>query len=411
LLFALPPSGSPASAFFGQGMVTLGSRSMLSKWWNLRRGRMVAISGCFIAFGFSLAPRVFDWQIQAFGWRGSLLLNASILSIGLSLFAWLVFRDNPEECGLEMDNGWKPDKRSDNPDTLLLKEFTRPEAMKTYSFWIITLSLSFHGLFTTAYTFHVIDLGRSFNVPRETILNFFIYSSFLSVTMNFLIGYITDRTRLRFVITFFCIGGFTFCMGLLMLPSTTGMVVLVAGMGCSWGTFPGSQHSRLCALLWPGPHRGNQRSIHGVAGLGKCRRSAVFQPEQGLFARLPGSSLWQHGDLPPSRPRKYFCTKPKQASTSLTRGQAPLQSASHDNAAGKEFRGLQESRSQSDGAPCRNGVCEPEEGRYRAGPHHGCLRTAQGIASPRPPSARLSKAILRPSSLSTINKPILPPEN
>jgi MFS family permease len=236
--FCIASLGFTGIRFFGQGMVTLGSRSMLSKWWNLRRGRMVAISGCFIAFGFSLAPRVLDWEIQAFGWRGSLLLNASILSIGLSLFAWLVFRDNPEECGLEMDNGWKPGKRSENPDTLLLKEFTRPEAMKTYSFWIITLSLSFHGLFSTAYTFHVIDLGRSFDVPRETILNFFIYSSFLSVTMNFLVGYITDRIRLRFVITFFCLSGFTFCTGLLMLPSPVGMVVLVAGMGCSWGTFP-----------------------------------------------------------------------------------------------------------------------------------------------------------------------------
>jgi MFS family permease len=224
--------------FFGQGMVTLGSRSMLSKWWNLRRGRMVAISGCFVAFGFSLAPRFLDWEIQAFGWRGSLLVNAGVLMCGLSLIAWLFFRDNPEECGLEMDDGWHPDNRRENPDTLLLKEFTRSEAVRTYSFWIITLSLSFHGLFTTAYTFHVIDLARSFQVPRETILNFFIYSSFLSVAMNFLVGYITDRIRLRFVITLFCLGGFTFCGSLLMLPSTAGMVILVIGMGISWGVFP-----------------------------------------------------------------------------------------------------------------------------------------------------------------------------
>lgn len=224
--------------FFGQGMVTLGSRSMLSKWWNLRRGRMVAISGCFIAFGFSLAPRVLDWEIQAFGWRGSLLLNAALLAIGLSFLAWVFFRDNPEECGLAMDNGWQPANRRENPDTFLLKEFTRREAMKTYSFWIITLALSFHGLFSTAYTFHVIDLARSFRVPRETILNFFIYSSFISVATNFAVGYITDRIRLRFVITFFCLAGSVFCGGLLLLPDNFGMAILVTGMGLSWGTFP-----------------------------------------------------------------------------------------------------------------------------------------------------------------------------
>ncbi|NDV62746.1 MFS transporter [Puniceicoccales bacterium CK1056] len=235
---AVASLGFTGIRFFGQGMVTLGSRSMLSKWWNLRRGRMVAISGCFVAFGFSLAPRVLDWQIQLFGWRGSLLVNGGLLFFGLSALAWVFFRDNPEECGLEMDNGWRPEKRHENPDTLLLKEFTRGEAMKTYSFWIITISLSFHGLFTTAYTFHVIDLARSFKVPRETILNFFIYSSFLSVTANFVVGYITDRIRLRFVITVFCLGGFVFCGSLLMLPTQIGMIVLVIGMGISWGIFP-----------------------------------------------------------------------------------------------------------------------------------------------------------------------------
>ena len=224
--------------FFGQGMLTLGARSMLSKWWNLRRGRMVAISGAFIAFGFSLSPRLLDWEIQAFGWRGSLLLNAAVIGLGLGFFGWLLFRDNPEECGLRMDNGWKPVGRRENPDTLLLKEFTRTEALRTYSFWIMTFSLGFQGLFSTGYTFHVLDLARAFTVPRETMLNFFIASSFLSIATNFTVGFITDRVRLRFIISFFALCGFVFSSGVLLLPHPAGYVLLVAGMGCGWGTFP-----------------------------------------------------------------------------------------------------------------------------------------------------------------------------
>lgn len=224
--------------FFGQGMLTLGSRSMLSKWWNLRRGRMVAISGGFIAFGFSLSPRLLDWEIQAFGWRGSLLLNATVIGLGLGFLGWLLFRDNPEECGLRMDNGWKPTGRRENPDTLLLKEFTRSEALRTYSFWIMTFSLGFQGLFSTAYTFHVLDLARVFAVPRETMLNFFIASSFLSIATNFIVGFITDRIRLRFIISFFALCGFVFSTGVLLLPHPVGCILLVAGMGCGWGTFP-----------------------------------------------------------------------------------------------------------------------------------------------------------------------------
>lgn len=224
--------------FFGQGMVTLGARSMLAKWWNLRRGTMVAITGAFIAFGFSLAPRLLDWEIQALGWRESLLLNAALVAVGMAFFSWLLYRDNPEECGLEMDNGWKPLNRRENPDTFLGKEFTRAEALRTWAFWIITFCLGFHGLFATAYTFHVIDLARSFGVEREEILNYFIYSSFLSVATNLAVGYITDRTRLRYIITFFAGCGFLFALGLLLLPHPAGKILLVAGMGCSWGSFP-----------------------------------------------------------------------------------------------------------------------------------------------------------------------------
>jgi OFA family oxalate/formate antiporter-like MFS transporter len=223
---------------FGQGMVPLGSSSMMAKWWNQRRGTMTAIGGLFVAFGFAIAPRVLDWEIQLMTWRGALMANALIIGVGLASLGWLFYRDNPEELGLKMDGGWKPKNRRENPDTILHKEFTREEAMRTYPFWILTLILAFHSMFNTAYTFHVIDLARSFAVPKETMLNFFIYSSFISITMNFIVGYVADRTRLRFVITFMALSGALFCAGILQLPSKAGMIILVTAMGCIWGAFP-----------------------------------------------------------------------------------------------------------------------------------------------------------------------------
>lgn len=223
---------------FGQGMITLGARSVMAKWWNQKRGQMAAISGIFVSFGFSISPRVLDWEIQALGWRESLLFNAILLTVGFSLFAWFLFRDHPEECGLQMDNGWVPTKRPVNPDTFLKKEFTPREALRTYSFWIITLSLAFQGFYSTAYTFHVIDLARSFHMPREHMLNFFIYGSILAIQINFLVGYITDRIRLKYIICFFGLSGALMTIGLLLLPTLTGQILLICGMGCTWGSFP-----------------------------------------------------------------------------------------------------------------------------------------------------------------------------
>ena len=80
---------------FGQGMVPLGSSSMMAKWWNRRRGSNTAIGGLFVAFGFAVAPRVLDWEIQLLSWRGSLMANALIMCFGLSFIGWLFYRDNP----------------------------------------------------------------------------------------------------------------------------------------------------------------------------------------------------------------------------------------------------------------------------------------------------------------------------
>jgi len=216
----------------------LGSSSMMAKWWNLRRGTISAIGGLFVAFGFSLAPRVLDWEIQLLSWRGALITNAFSIGLGLAFLGWLFYRDNPEEVGLRMDNGWDPKNRRQNPDTILHKEFTRDEAIRTYPFWILALVLGFHSLFSTAYTFHIVDLARSFSVPKETMLNFFIFSSFISITMNFIIGYLVDRTRMRFIITFMSLAGVTYCLGMLHLPSRAGMIIMVASMGSMWGSFP-----------------------------------------------------------------------------------------------------------------------------------------------------------------------------
>jgi MFS family permease len=242
-LFALSATLITSTGFLGirllgQGMVTLGSRSMLSKWWNLRRGRIVSYSGLFVAFSFSLAPRVLDWEIQLLGWRGALFCNGLIMIFVLTSMGWLFFRDNPEECGLEMDGGWRPKSVRENPDTILAKEFTKKEAMRTYSFWILTLMTGFHGLFSTAYTFHVIDLARAFVVPREDMLNIFIYSSIASLVVNLVVGYLADMFRLRYIIFAFGLFGVVFASSVKLLPTDYGYWGVVVGMGCSWGAFP-----------------------------------------------------------------------------------------------------------------------------------------------------------------------------
>ena len=225
--------------FLGQGMVTIGARSMLSKWWNRKRGVVIALSGLVMAAGFSVAPLVLEWQVALLGWRGAWIANGLFLCTVMPVLAWIFFRDNPEECGLRMDGPYAGTGAvSRNADLLIVRDLSRGEAVRTYSFWVFTLGLAAQSLFATSYTFHVVDIGRNYGVGKDEMLSFFAFALFFSIPTNVLCGYISELIRLRFVLLLLAGAGAAMGLGILMLPDATGKWILIAGLGTSWGTYP-----------------------------------------------------------------------------------------------------------------------------------------------------------------------------
>ena len=225
--------------FLGQGMVTIGARSMLSKWFDRLRGVVISVSGLFVAAGFSIAPVVLNAEVEWFGWRGAWIVNGVLLATAMPLMGWLFFRDNPEECHLRMDGGFErffPEKR--NADALIVREFTRREAMGTYSFWVFALGMAAQSLFATSYTFHVADIARETGVGVDRILSFFASALLFSVPTNIVCGIIVEFIRLRYILMVLGLGGVLMGAGILGLPGGPGSWGVIAGMGISWGTYP-----------------------------------------------------------------------------------------------------------------------------------------------------------------------------
>jgi len=55
--------------FFGQGVMSLVSRNMVMKWFELKRGRINALMGVFVSFGFSIAPYMLNTLIDRGTWQ------------------------------------------------------------------------------------------------------------------------------------------------------------------------------------------------------------------------------------------------------------------------------------------------------------------------------------------------------
>ena len=237
--------------FCGQGMLTMTSRTMLGKWFERRRGLVSGIEGIFVAFGFAIAPKFFSWAIDLLGWRGTWLTLAVVVGLGMSTLGWLLFRDNPEACGLRMD-GEPPqrlqlseDQTSEPFDQLPSEPLPseplwgvpRNQAVKTLAFWAVTLAFVSQALSSTGITFHIISIGAKSGISRLEIVNIFVPIAVVSTTVGFIVGLVCNRVRLQFIFMFMMVFQ---AMGIAAIAnlSTPGMIVpATLGLGVSGGCF------------------------------------------------------------------------------------------------------------------------------------------------------------------------------
>jgi sugar phosphate permease len=227
--------------FTGQGMVTLSSRAMMGKWFDKRRGAVTAWNGAFLSFAFSGAPLAFESLIQRFGWQGAWQVMGLILVCIFAVLFWVFARDNPEECGLEMDGGFEGKVRKANLDSIIYRDYTLPEARRTFSFWAFTLMFGLNGLVITAYTFHIFEVGAEMGVSRDYVLELFIPTAFVSVASGFSIAWLTDQSFIR-IKYLLCVMAVSSSVGFLTLglgsyPTMSWLHIIGFGIsgGC-WGS-------------------------------------------------------------------------------------------------------------------------------------------------------------------------------
>ena len=228
-----------AMRFFGQGLLTMVARVAVGKWFNLRRGLASGIAGVFTAFSFNGSMVVLNYLVQAVGWRTACYILAGMVGIGVSFLSWLLYRDNPEECGLKMDGTISDAKRKEmqSRETVIYKEFTRHEALRTLPFWAFSLGLAFNALLLTALFFHLSALAAEKGLSRDYAYALFIPMPFISVPVNFISGLLSDRIRLKWFLMVMMIAQFQGTLGMIFLNHVWGQALMVVGFGISGGLF------------------------------------------------------------------------------------------------------------------------------------------------------------------------------
>ncbi len=244
--YAVIMLGFFAMRFWGQGVLTLTSRNMISKWFDRRRGLAVGLSGILTAAGFSIAPLALDGLIRQFGWRGAWAVLAGVVGGFFAFIALALYRDNPEQCGLQPDGVSMAERHAHNRETASKPCWTLAQARRTGAFWTFALSLALVALYTTGLTFHVISIFKAAGMTRSQAMMTFLPTSVVAVLARLLAGWLSDRLPLKWLLGAMLAAMATSMVGLYCLRSGWPLVMVVVGNGVTTAIF-----GLLSAVAWP----------------------------------------------------------------------------------------------------------------------------------------------------------------
>ncbi len=224
--------------FSGQGVLAMVSRNMVVKWFDKNRGLIVAIMGAASAFGFSLAPKLFNSLIETYDWRGTWRLLALILFPVFMLVVLVFFKDWKLDSQKNDPESDKITGKQENNSSLdLSKDKTLKEALATRQFWSYNLAIALMAMFGTAFTFHIVSIFSYADIDRSSAVAIFIPISIISVIISFTGSTLSDYISLKIILLLELVGLLTASIALIFLSPGIPVIILIAGMGIANGTF------------------------------------------------------------------------------------------------------------------------------------------------------------------------------
>lgn len=246
--------------FCGQGVLTLVSRGMVMKWFDQHRGLVAALMGIITSFGFSYAPIVFQFLIDHSNWNGAWFLLGSVLILGVIPFILLVFRDTPESCGLEMEEGVKTKSKKKDSHKTDEKSSTLEEARRDPQLWCYLAVLFFWAMYNTAFTFHITDIFKSYGRSNHDAVAIFLPITVISVISRFGGSWLSDFLKMKYIFYTIILTMLLAAIGISLPYSTLSQLLIIVGMGLSSGFF-----GTLTAVTWPKLY--GRKHLGAISGL------------------------------------------------------------------------------------------------------------------------------------------------
>lgn len=285
--------------FTGQGLLTLSSRTMISQWFERRRGVVSSGSNAVMSFGFALAPAVLLALIDLWGFRVAWRVIALGLVVVMATVVAVFYRVSPETSGLVIDGGrGEPTLGGDGrPIVGSDRDLDRAQALLDPRFWAVTIPVVALASTGTALTFHILDLGTELGIEDDRIVRIFLPIAIVSVPVTLLGGWLVDRWSPLAIGVAMSIAQIVMYVAVPELDRTVALVLAVVAWGFAQGCYAPLTSAAIPKLF-------GRRHLGAIAGVQMAMMvvgSAVGPALFALVQSLSGSyryALWGSASVP-----------------------------------------------------------------------------------------------------------------
>ena len=270
------------------GIGNLVTSTAVSKWFVQKRGRVLGIADLGVVVSVaSLVPLV-EFMIDSIGWRNAWVVLGIITTVLVAPVS-LLMRRQPEDYGLKPDGFSEDDDQApgqaaaQEPESSE-PEWTRSQAVRTPTFWLLLLMFNAGGLAISGVLAHQIPhiTDRGFSAAQAaTVLSVW---AILSGVSRVGFGILSDLVPIRYVVAVIMLGS---AAGVLLLLWSANAALLYA-FAVVYGLFRGA-YVMMTTLVWANYYgRKFLGSINGIVLPFNLVSHAVGPLLAGLLFDLKG---------------------------------------------------------------------------------------------------------------------------
>lgn len=239
--------------FFGQGMIGHVGMTATARWFQARRGRAIAITSLGYGVGEAVLPAVAVLAIAFVGWRGAWLLAGAVLVLVFGVALWFLLGRDREPQGGE----------TSGPSTGALgRHWTRPEALRHWSYWALFPGILTPSFIGTVIFFHQAHVSGEKGWSLVEMAAGYPAYAICAMIAVFIAGRIIDAFGALALLPLFLL---PIGLGIVLLGTSHGVWIWAVVLACIG--FGAGFSSALNGAVWA--------EVYGTRNLGAIRALAV----------------------------------------------------------------------------------------------------------------------------------------